>query len=207
MKKLLLLLGAFALSSLAVAIAQPANTEFNIVKITPDLATTPEYNYNFGPKNKKVTKNKDFLEVEVSFDWQPKSAKPEFLDELTFNYYILLNNKNRENPKGTLLTGAVTHIAIPQAKGLNSVMYVSPRTLERFFEGKAPSTASAAVVDVGVTITRQGQLVAEASWKGRGQWWSELQQVPGYVLNKNETPFAPLAWDYYEAIKTRGPGI
>lgn len=196
-----------ALSFLLPAAAQPANTDFAISKITPDLVTTPEYNVSFGPKNKKVAKNKDFLEVEVSFDWQPRDKKPEFLDELTFNYYILLNNKSRENPEGTLLTGSVTHIAIPQAKALNSVMYVSPRTLERFFEGKSPGTASAAVVDVGVTITKQGQLVAEASWKGRGQWWTQLQQVPGYVLNKNETPFAPLAWDYYEAIKARAPGM
>jgi hypothetical protein len=191
----------------ATVIAQPVNTEFNIVKISPDLVTTPEYSFNYGPKNKKVARNKDFLEVEVSFDWQPKNAKPEFLDELTFNYYVLLNNKSRENPEGTLLTGSVTHVAIPQAKAMNSVMYISPRTLERFFEGKSPTTASAAVIDVGVTITKQGQLVAEASWKGRGQWWSELQQVSGYVLNKSETPFAPLAWDYYEAIKTRPAGM
>lgn len=186
--------------------AQQANTEFKITKIAPDLVTTPEYSVNFGPKGKKVPKNKNFLEVEVSFDWQPRAAKPEFLDEVTVNYFILLNNKDRENPQGTLLVGSVTHVAIPQSKGLNSVMYVSPRTLERFFGGKLPGTATAAVVDVGVTITKQGQLVADSSWKGKGQWWSSMQQVPGYVLNKNETPFAPLAWDYYEAIKARPAG-
>ena len=195
-----------AAGTLSIATAQPAK-DFQILKITPDLATTPEYNFAFGPKNKKVQKNKDWLEVEVSFEWQPREQKPEFLDELTFNYFILLNNKSRENPGGTLLTGTVTHVAIPQAKGLNSVMYVSPRTLERFFEGKIPSTASSAITDVGVIITKQGQTVAEASWKGRGQWWSALQQVSGYVLNKNDTPFAPLAWDYYEAIKARPAGM
>lgn len=195
------------LSSLTLANAQQANTDFKMSQITPDMVTTPDYNYSFGPKGKKVSKNKDFLEVEVSFDWQPRQKKPEFLDEVTINYFILLNNKSRENPQGTLLTGSVTHVAIPQAKGLNSVMYVSPRTLERFFEGKIPNSASSAVVDVGVTITQQGQLVAESSWKGKGQWWSTLQQVSGYVLNKNETPFAPLAWDYYEAIKARPGGM
>ena len=195
-----------AAGTLSIATARPAK-DFQILKITPDLATTPEYNFAFWPKNKKVQKNKDWLEVEVSFEWQPREQKPEFLDELTFNYFILLNNKSRENPGGTLLTGTVTHVAIPQAKGLNSVMYVSPRTLERFFEGKIPSTASSAITDVGVTITKQGQTVAEASWKGRGQWWSALQQVSGYVLNKNDTPFAPLAWDYYEAIKARPAGM
>ena len=189
------------------ALAQQSSKDFEILKITPDLTTTAEYSVSFGPKNKKVPKNKEWLELEVSFSWQPKATKPEFLDELTFNYYILLNNKSRENPGVTLLTGTVTHVAIPQAKGLNSVMYVSPRTLERFFEGKIPSTASSAITDVGVIITKQGQTVAEARWKGRGQWWSALQQVNGYVLNKNETPFAPLAWDYYEAIKARPAGM
>lgn len=189
------------------ALAQQSSKDFEILKITPDLTTTAEYSVSFGPKNKKVPKNKEWLELEVSFSWQPKATKPEFLDELTFNYFILLNNKSRENPGGTLLTGTVTHVAIPQAKGLNSVMYVSPRTLERFFEGKIPSTASSAITDVGVIITKQGQTVAEASWKGRGQWWSTLQQVNGYVLNKNETPLAPLAWDYYEAIKARPAGM
>lgn len=205
--KTTLLCSLLAAVALSTAVGQQMSKDFAITKITPDMATTPEYNFSYGPKNKKVPKNKDWLEVEVSFDWQPREKKPEFLDELTFNYYILLNNKSRENPQGTLLTGSVTHAAIPQAKAMNSVMYISPRTLERFFEGKLPSSASAAVVDVGVTITKQGQLVAESSWKGRGQWWSTLQQVNGYVLNKNETPFAPLAWDYYEAIKARPAGM
>lgn len=191
----------------AAAQSQPLNTEFKITKITPDLVTTPEYSFSYGPKGKKVAKNKNFLEVEVSFDWQPRAAKPEFLDELTFNYYILLNNKDRENPQGTLLVGSVTHAAIPQGKAMNSVMYVSPRTLERFFAGKLPNNVNGAIIDVGVTITKQGQLVADASWKGKGQWWTSLQQVSGYVLNKNETPFAPLAWDYYEAIKARPAGM
>jgi hypothetical protein len=195
------------LLSLSFSAAQSASTDFEILKITPDMLTTPEYNVSFGPKNKRVQKNKDWLELEVSFSWQPRAAKPEFLDDLTLNYYVLLNNKSREYPQGTLLTGTVTHVAVPQAKGMNSVMYISPRTLERFFGGKIPTTASSAVTDVGVIITKQGQTVAEASWKGRGQWWSALQQVSGYVLNKNETPFAPLAWDYYEAIKARPAGM
>jgi len=206
MKTLRILSILFTLSTLPSAQAQSASTDFKINKIAPDLVITPEYSVNFGPKNKKVPKNKEWLEVEVSFDWQPREKKPEFLDELTLNYYVLLNNKSRETPDGTLLTGSVTHVAIPQGKGMNSVMYVSPRTLERFFQGKIPSAASSAVLDVGVTITKQGQLVAESSWKGRGQWWSAMQQVGGYVLNKSETPFAPLAWDYYEAIKARPSG-
>jgi len=31
-----------------------------------------------------------------------------------------------------------------------------------------------------------------------------MPQISGFVLNKNETPFAPLYWDRYEQIKVSG---
>ena len=70
MKRSLLVLALAALA--AQANAQQQNTDFQIVSITPDLVTTPEYSINYGPKNKRVAKNKDFVELEVTFDWQPK---------------------------------------------------------------------------------------------------------------------------------------
>jgi hypothetical protein len=206
-----LALAAFAALLTATVAAQSLNTEFQIAKITPDLVTTPDYSFNLGPKGKRVGKNKDWLEVEVSFDWQPTDRKAEFLDELTIEYFILLNNADRENRDGTLLTGSVTHVALPAEKGMNSVMYVSPRTLERFFAGKIPSTARTAVKDIGIIIKLQGRPVAQSAWQSKigtgAVWWSNMQPTPGYVLNKSETPFAPLVWDYYEAIKARPAGM
>ena len=80
------------------------------------------------------------------------------------------------------------------------MVYVPPRNLQRLFEGK-PFTANS-IVNVGVQILNKGQLVAEKSSKpSTGQWWQTMQQITGLVLNKNETPFAPLYWDRYEAIK------
>ncbi|MFV0338888.1 MAG: Amuc_1102 family pilus-like protein, partial [Chthoniobacterales bacterium] len=161
------------------------------------------YSYSLGPKGKK-TAAKDWLEVDVTFGWAPKQKQAvPFVDELTFTYYILLNNKSKEFPQGTLLVGKVTHVAIPIGKDMHSAAYVSPRTLERFFNGKIPSSVSSAIQNIGVTITRQGQMVAaNSSGADKKQpWWQSLQQVQGYVLNKNETPFGPLNWDYYEALK------
>mgnify|MGYP007114273670 FL=1 len=90
---------------------------------------------------------------------------------------------------------------------MHSVVYVSPRTLERFFGGRVPGTAGAAVAAVAVTITNQGQIVAEnVGGTFKSQWWTSFQQTSGYVLNKNQTPFAPLAWDYYESIKSEASG-
>ncbi|MFV0415097.1 MAG: Amuc_1102 family pilus-like protein [Chthoniobacterales bacterium] len=179
------------------------NTEFAVLKIEPDLIKTPDYSYSLGPKGKK-TAAKDWLEIDVTFGWQPRQKQViPFVDELTFTYYILLNNKSKEFPQGTLLVGQVTHTAIPVGKDMHSAAFVSPRTLERFFGGKIPGSSSSAVKNIGVTITRQGQMVAaNSSGADKKQpWWQNMQQVQGYVLNKNETPFGPLNWDYYEALK------
>jgi len=185
--------------------AQQPNTEFKITKIEPALIESPTYS---GVRyDKRGAKAGSWLEVEVTFDWQPKLKEPKYTEELTANFYILLANANQQFPKGALLTGSVNLMSIPQGKDLHTVVYVSPRTLERMFDGKIPTNAAQAVTDVGVTLSKQGQSVATTTWKGKGEWWTSYQQTPGYVLNKNETPFAPLAWDYYEAIKPKGSGF
>jgi len=187
------------------AVAQ-LNTEFRISKVEPALIESPTYS---GPRfDKRVTKPQVWLEVEVTFDWQPRLKEPKYTDELTFNYYILLKAKTPQAPNGVLLVGSVTHASIPQGRDMHSVVYVSPRSLERFFDGRVPATASAAVEVAAVTISKQGQGVAEFSGGSfKPQWWASFQQTPGFVLNKNETPFGPLAWDYYEAIKPKSPGL
>lgn len=178
--------------------------EFAISKIDFALQESPKMSGS--GYDKKVTRPSSWLEVEVTFDWTPRAAEPLYLDELTLNYYILLNNKSKDFPQGALLVGSVNHVSVGQGKGLKSVMYVAPRTLERFFGGKIPNTANQAVAGVGVTISKAGQVVAESSTSGKGQWWTTYQQTQGYVLNKSETPFAHLGWDYFEAVKGRGAG-
>lgn len=187
------------------AFAQQPNSEFKINKVESNLIESPTFT---GVRyDKRGFKAANWLEVEVTFEWQPRMKDPKYTDELTFNYYILLKNVTQTAPKGTLLVGSVTLANIAQAREMHTVVYVSPRTLERFFEGKVPGNGAAVVEAVGVTISKQGQLVAEYTGTFRSGWWSQFQQTPGFVLNKSETPFAPLAWDYYEAIKPKAPGL
>jgi hypothetical protein len=205
LKTLSRIIAAALLVLVATVFGQAPNTEFKILKVEPRFLDSPVYT---GTRfDKRGPRGKSWLEVEVTFEWQPRLRDPKFTDELTFNYYILLRNRSPQYPQGTLLVGSVTHMSIPQEEDMHSVVYVSPRTLERFFDGKLPANAEQALVDVGVTITRQGQEVASTSWKSRsGEWWPQFQQTSGFVLNKNETPFAPLAWDYFEAIKPKSVG-
>src|SRR5436189_6461709 len=165
----------------------PAGGDFQITKISKNLISTPQFAYA-GAKQYPTDRRDRWLEVEVEF-----SALPDLTDELTFKYYILFN--------GTLLTGDVTYVNIPAGRENRSVMYVPPRALERFANNR-PITDNL-FQNVAVQIAQAGAVKAEASLaRAQPQWFATLQAAPsGFVLNKNQTPFAPLYWDRYEQIK------
>ena len=191
-----------AIGSLHCLQAQ-TGSEVTIEKIDAKLVTTPAVNYSGA--SMKQFRPKSWMEIEVTFATtiQSLSLTEKYSDDLTINYYVLLANKNSQFPQGTLLTGQTLLSTVPlKDNNLKSVIYISPRSLERFFDGKIPSSDSGAINDIGVTISKQGQVVAQKSLKGQTQaWWPQFQQTPGYLLNKSETPFASLNWDYYEAVK------
>jgi len=170
-----------------VAFAQgPRGADFQVTKISRNLITTPQFQYT-GAQQYQANQRDRWLEVEVEF-----AAAPEFTDELTFKYYILVNGK--------LLTGEVTHVNIAGGRDIRSVMYVSPKTLVRAM-GNRPMAPNA-IQNIAVQIVQQGAVKSELSLeRAAPNWYATMPQVTGVVLNKNETPFAPLYWDRYEQIK------
>ena len=159
-------------------------SQFQITKITKNLIPTPDY----GVAQYRANPNDRWLEVEVEF-----VAAPEWTDELTFKYYVLFNGK--------LLTGEVTHINIPAGREQHSVMYVPPVALARFGGNRLllPNTFQ----NIAVQIVQGGAVKDELSLaRAPVQWFAGLPPISGFVLNKNETPFAPLNWDHYVQIKT-----
>lgn len=204
---------AIVLTLLAIpapARAQQAalNTEVQINKIEPSFLPSPKISAA-GYVKQAQGRPGSWLEVEVTFE--RNSKEPKIAEELTFNYYVLLKNERfTEDKKPTLLTATIVHTNVPQEKLLHSVAFVSPRTLASFFDGKAPVNAQQTITDVGVTITGKNGLLAIATSKGtvkgdKGWWDNAALYTPktGALLSKNETPFAPLEWDYYEAVKSK----
>ena len=170
------------------ASAQQAG-DFLIKRVAPAVIRTPEYTFNGDPR--RFTQSQ-WLEVETEF-----SARPEATPELTFRYYILF--------AGTLLTGEVTHVNIPAGQSLFSVMYVAPRTLTRFLGGR-PLTSNA-IENIAVQIMRPGvaqplaEFVLKPGPRGAAPGGAPHHPTPPDERHKDETPFAPLYWDRYEAIK------
>ena len=163
-------------------------TDFQITKITKNLISTPQFAYTGGEQHPTNQRDR-WLEVEVEF-----AAAPALTDEVTFKYYILFN--------GNLLTGEVTHVNIPAGRERRSVMYILPRALDRFGNNR-PITANSCQ-NIAVQIVQQGTVKDELNLvRAQSQWYANMSRVSGFVLNKNETPFAPLYWDRYEQIKGR----
>jgi hypothetical protein len=187
-KNVIIVISLLVLSESGEAQTRPA-AEFQVTKITKNLVSTPQFAYT-GAQQYPANQRDRWLEMEVEF-----SAAPAFTDELTFKYFILLNGK--------LLTGEVTHTNIAAGRENRSVMYLSPRTLARFMGNRAITPNAAE--NIAVQIVQQGAIKAELSFaRAPAQWYAAMPQVSGFVLNKNETPFAPLYWERYEQIKIPG---
>jgi hypothetical protein len=161
--------------------------DFQITKITPNFISSPQFAYT-GAEQFHADQRERWLEVEVTF-----SAAPDYTDEISLKYYILV--------AGKLLTGEVTHVNIPAGRENRSVMYVTPKTLTRLLLGRPVTNNS--LQNVAVQLMQQGALKDELTLnRAPAQWYATMAQVSGLVLNKTETPFAPLYWDRYCQIKT-----
>src|SRR5205085_5749912 len=86
MKIIVRLLPALLLVPLT-AFSQARGSEFQITKITKNLISSPQYTYS-GAQQYQADRRDMWLEVEVTF-----AAAPEITDDITFKYYIALNNK------------------------------------------------------------------------------------------------------------------
>jgi hypothetical protein len=183
-----LFLSLLCLGALAAAALAQAGSPVKITGIAAKIVTSPEYTIIGGPQHRAKLGN--WLEIEVAF-----ATTVEDLDELTFAYNVMIGK--------TLLDGSVTHVAIPKGPEHYSVMYIPPRALEKLVPGKPFGLAD--VGNVWVSISHQGQILdapqvnQKAALKPLAM--PNLPHQTGILLNKNDTPFAPLFYDRYEAIK------
>jgi hypothetical protein len=189
LKKLIRLAVFVVLAAPVIAAAQSRpGAEFQLTKITRALITPPNFSYT-GAQQYPTNQRDRWLEVEAEF-----TATPEFTDELTVRYYVLVNGK--------LLTGEVTHTNVPAGRERRSVMYVAPPLMARAMANRTVTPAS--IQNIAVQILQQGAVKSELNLeRAAPQWFASVPKMAGSLLNKNETPFAPLYWDRYEQIKAR----
>ena len=190
MKILTFALAVLSCAAFAAPTAVPvAVTARNVKleKILPAIIGTPEFTVtNTAQKRSQPQK---WMEIEVEFAVEGL----DLIEELTFKFDVLI--------AGKLYPGEITHVNIPKGKERYTVMYISPRNLDRITGGK-PLT-NAMVENVWITISKQGQTLGAMSIKDKTGRLPvpNLPQFPGLLTPKAESPFAPLWSDRYEAVK------
>ncbi len=166
----------------------PGPNSFAVTGITPLTPKTPEYNtLASDSQNKKYTLG-TWLQIDVEFAAAIRAP------ELTFHYNVLIG--------GTLLVGDQTLVDVSPGKNLFTTVFISPRTLTTLLRGQ-PLTVNS-VQNINVQIMRAGvaqPLASKSMREGGAPFYATMQQVPGFVLNKGQTPFAMLWYDHYETIK------
>ena len=209
------ILSALLLGICGLPLQAQGKKEFAIKKIEPTLVETPQITAgSYRKQQPGGGRPVPWLEVDVNFERDEVSKDaPKFTDDLTVNFFILLNNAALNADKqATLLTGSTTISDVSYGKGMHVAAFVSPQTLSRYFDGKAPINIQQAITDVGVSISDASGMVSVSSFKsaevakqGKGWWESDagMTKVTGRVLDKSQTPFAPLASDYYLPSKSQ----
>ena len=185
MKKISTFLAAVTFFAVTLSAQVPAvitSKNVKIHKIVPALVTTPEFTFRGTDKRADYLK---WYEIEVEFEVDGV----EMVDELTFQYLAEINGK--------LIPGEITHVNIPKGKSRFSVMYISPRSLDRVTVGKQLNQGM--IGNIWITIEKQGQKLAEKSLQPKPA--PNAQRMTGLMIPKSETPFQVLWWDRYEAVK------
>ena len=185
MKTLALIIASFVFLPLLGAAQAPVGPgSVKLDKIAPEVVKTPEFNLSSGPTKRTPGRPGQWLEIEVAYE-----TKAEEIDELTFKFTALVEKQ--------LLTGEVTYVNIEKGKDHFAVIYISPKGLDKLLGGH-PLTG-AAIENVWVEVNHQGQVLDKSSFKAGNT--PNAAQKTGFLLNKNQTPFAPLFYDRYEEIK------
>lgn len=147
------------------------------------MVPTPQYQLRKGQTSDRV---RQWFQILVQYD-----TEPEWLDELTLIYYVLMRPRGVPQKPPVLFRGEVTYVTIEKGRHFSDV-YLHPSTLARYGDVEA----------VAVLANIRGQLVSMQSQPQTQQrWWEQLAPVDGFVLNRMHTPFAMLDFDVYEALK------
>jgi hypothetical protein len=161
--------------------------DFRIVRLTPAFVDTPDIQ---GGKKQGVmggTPTK-WLRVEVEF-----SSAPDWADNVDLRWYI--QTAGDKNP--VVFADSVTHINVKKGAHHYSVIFMPPRTVDRYAKNNRVS-------QIAVQLWHNQKLMDTGGWPSSPtkRWWEEFTPARGFLLNLLQTPFSVVEYDRYEQIRT-----
>jgi hypothetical protein len=159
--------------------------EIEIKNIRQQQVDAPNYGGTSDLGGRPSTLWRKWLKIEVQFD-----NKHEWADDVQVKYYVLMGKGEDRR----LFVGEVTHINVAKGSQHYSAMFMQPNTLKRYGAGQ--------IEQITVRIFHKGTLVSTMSEPSvRDGWWDRFQPTSGYLLSPQETPWAPIADERFEAVK------
>ncbi len=160
---------------------------------------------NINDGNGKSFKPKDWLEVEVKLKVQKLKEEPKdkYLDEIKVNWNVVVKGQDRKN---YWIKKTVTYVNFPTDEEVYVSIYLSPNTLKRI-TGKDRAGKSD-LEAIGGEIELNGAMVGFFNHGAKKGWWRDslkgveiTSKFP--LLDKTQTPFAPLWYDRYAEVKPK----
>lgn len=194
---------ALALSLLLplAARAQDDRGRLRISNLKVDLKTvrTPIYQSTSNPQ---ATSEYEWLQVYVEFETD--GPRRGWTDDLTIDWWLLV--RPNSNTKPILLHESVTYVDLADGKH-HAVMYLRPAFVRRHCDTKSPNKSHFAAY---VELSCDGKGLARDEFSRSAQpknWWRakepDVRIIEGELLAPDDTPFAPLDYDFYEHPKRK----
>ena len=181
------------------------------VKIDTQLVDTPIW--KVANVAEKPWKQRKWIQIEVDFTTATSRRENESLDNVTVEYELLLPTEDSKNPYA-LLSGKVLYWAFALDGGAHHlVVFVPPRMVEKFAQGKKINSTEARKFDVKVEFKMNDALIGAGFSQPKGttiqatsRKFSDtktslsLQRQKDGILGQDKTPWANLNYDYYEQV-------
>jgi len=168
------------------AFAQNSQSPITIRNIDGQDEETPVYEVK---RNSTQSSNRadDWYRVYVEYD-----SNPDWIDEITFTFYVRVKGKSRYAPPVSLFKGQTTYIHIPKGKNRMADMFIHPTILERFGQVEA----------IAVEVRVGGRVLArDGKPRPKNAWWEQLSPTANVLKNRAQTPFALLSLDQQQIVK------
>lgn len=155
------------------------------------LMAAPQFDGKVKGPNRNSGRNKRWAAMEVEY-----LTAPEWIDEATFTFHVMTRA-----PKGGYhyFTTSVSYINIAKGEHGACVM-LPPNAVARY----------GMPVAIGAEVEVDGETVAaDSDGQGKGTpWWTKLEalgdkleQHPGLLVDRSETPFGITFTDEYEVVR------
>jgi hypothetical protein len=192
-----------------MALLAPASGQLELSKDARFAVEDPQFDELQSPTisdgNGKKFRPKDWLEVEVKLKVLKLAEEPKdkYLDEIKVNWNVVVKGQDR---KAYWIKKTVTYVNIPTDEEVYVSIYLSPNTLKRI-TGK-DRAGKGDLEAIGGEVELAGAMVGFFSHGQKAGWWrKELKDVEVTqkfpLLDKTQTPFAPLWWDRYAEVKPK----